>query len=136
MLLPEDRALLGDTMKGLNLDTGTIDLLMSTLDSTADSIKPESVLNVSEAWFGGSHTGGYRLATNAGMADQAVREELTKMAAGIREMSTSVGQFASDVTGVTEDTRIMFTNYEAATECIAAQTFDGGQCTLPPASED
>lgn len=136
MLLPADRALLGDTMKGLNLDTDTIDTLMSTLDSTADSIKPQSVLNVSEGWFGGSHTGGYRLATNAAMADQAVREELGKMATGIRELADSVGLFASDVNDVTEDSRVMFTNYEAATECIAAPTFDGGQCTLPPADED
>lgn len=136
MLLPEDRALLGNTMKGLNLDADTVDTLMSTLDSTADRIDPESVLNVSEAWFGGSHTGGYRLATNAGMADKAVREELAKMVAGIRAMSESVGLFANDVTEVTEDSSTMFRNYQAATECIAAPTFDGGQCTLPTSSED
>lgn len=134
MLLPEDRALLGDTMRGLNLDPDTIDTLMSTLDSTADKINPESVLNVSEAWFGGSHTGGYRLATNAGLADKAVREELTKMVTGIREMSKSVELFAHDVTQVTEDSAVTFRNYEVATECIAAPTFDGGQCSLPDSS--
>lgn len=136
MLPAEDRALLGDTMRGLNLDPETIDTLMSTLNTTAERIDPESVLNVNEAWFGGSHTGGYRLATNAGMADKAVREELAKMVAGIREMSKSVGQFAGDVAEVTESSMVTFKNYEAATECIAAPTFDGGQCALPGSSED
>ena len=129
-LPPEDQKLLQQAMDGLKLDPEAMGTLLSTLDTTTTEIEIP-VSGVKPAWFGQSFTGGYRLATNADLAHDAVRDELAKMVAGLTALSEGVGKFTNDMETVTDDTAVAFTQFYAATECVTAPTFDGGQCTLP-----
>ena len=131
MLPLEDRELLNQTMVGLNIDPDTISSLMSSFDKAAEGVESNPVMPVQSASFGDSYTGGYRLGTNAEMAHQAVAEALLKMAAGLREMADSVGEFALDIEKTTEQTQATMNRIQAATDCVAAPTFSSDQCTLP-----
>ena len=131
MLPLEDRQLLNETMVGLNIDPETIASLMSSFDKAAVGVESNPVAAIHSTSFGDSYTGGYRLGTNAEMAHQAVAEELKKVAAGLRAMSTSVEEFSKDMERTTEQTTATMTRIDAATGCIAAPTFSTDQCTLP-----
>lgn len=136
MLPIEDRALLTQTMVGLNVDADTIATLMESFDLAAEGLESDPIAPVPQALFGDSYTGGYRLATNAQMAHNAVAEELTKMAAGLRGMGTSVRQFGEDVDQTTEQTGATMRLFTASTECVAAPTFNTGSCSLPTDGQD
>ncbi|MDR7251704.1 hypothetical protein J2X46_000676 [Nocardioides sp. BE266] len=137
MLPLEDRELLTQTMVGLNIDSETISSLMASFDTAAEGMEKDQVTPVSSASFGDSYTGGYRLGTNVEMAHKAVREELKKMAAGIRGMSSSVELFGKDMERTTEQTSATMNLIQASTQCVAAPTFDpGNTCSLPTESQD
>ncbi len=136
MLPIEDRALLTQTMVGLNVDADTIATLMESFDLAAEGLEADPIAPVPGALFGDSYTGGHRLATNAQMAHDAVAEELTKMAAGLRGMGTSVRQFGEDVDQTTEQTDATMRLFTASTECVAAPTFNTGSCSLPTDGQD
>ena len=136
MLPIEDRELLTQTMVGLNVDPETIATLMESFDLAAEGLESDPIAPVPDASFGGSYTGGHRLATNAQMAHDAVAEELTKMAAGLRGMAVSLTQFKDDVVTTTEQTQATMRLFQASTECVSAPTFDSGSCSLPTDSED
>ncbi len=79
MLPIEDRALLTQTMVGLNVDADTIATLMESFDLAAEGLESDpAIAPVPPALFGDSYTGGYRLATNVEMAHKAVGEELNQ----------------------------------------------------------
>ena len=122
MLPIEDRALLTQTMVGLNVDAETIATLMESFDLAAEGLESDPIAPVPGALFGNSYTGGHRLATNAQMAHVAVAEELTKMAAGLRGMGQSVREFSDDVVDTTEQTDATMRLFTASTECVAAPT--------------
>lgn len=136
MLPIEDRALLTQTMVGLNVDADTIATLMESFDLAAEGLESDPIAPVPGVLFGDSYTGGYRLATNAQMAHVAVAEELTKMAAGLRGMGASVREFGDDVVRTTEQTDATMRLFTASTECVAAPTFDTGSCSLPTDGQD
>lgn len=131
MLPLEDRELLNQTMVGLNIDPDTIASLMSSFDKAAEGVESDPILPVQSASFGESYTGGYRLGTNTEMAHQAVRDELEKVAAGLRGMGTSVEAFRQDMETTTEQTVATMALIQSATDCVAAPDFTADQCTLP-----
>lgn len=131
MLPLEDRELLNQTMVGLNIDPDTIASLMSSFDKAAEGVESDPILPVQSASFGESYTGGYRLGTNTEMAHQAVRDELEKVAAGLRGMGTSVEAFRQDMETTTEQTTATMALIQSATDCVAAPDFTTDQCTLP-----
>jgi hypothetical protein len=136
MLPLEDRELLTQTMLGLNIDADTIASLLFSFDRAAEGLENDPISRVVSTSFGGSFTGGHRLATNVDMAHEAVAEELSRMVAGLREMGASVQQLSNDVQQTTEQTVATAARIEVATECIAAPTFSSSQCTLPTESQD
>lgn len=136
MLPLEDRELLNQTMVGLNIDPDTITSLMSSFDKAAEGVESDPLPPVHSSSFGDSYTGGYRLGTNAEMAHQAVADELTKVAAGLRGMGSSVEAFSKDVERTTEQTSATMNRVHASTECVAAPTFATDQCSLPTGNED
>ncbi|WP_224274935.1 hypothetical protein [Nocardioides lacusdianchii] len=131
MLPLEDRELLNQTMVGLNIDPETIASLMSSFDKAAEGVESDPILPVQSASFGESYTGGYRLGTNAEMAHQAVKDELDKVAAGLRGMGSSVEAFRQDMETTTEQTTATMALIQSATDCVAAPDFATDQCTLP-----
>lgn len=135
MLPLEDRELLNQTMVGLNIDPETISSLMASFDKAAQGVESNPIVPVSSSSFGESYTGGYRLGTNTEMAHTAVAEELTKVAAGLRGMGTSVEAFSKDIESTTEQTSATMNLLNASTECVAAPTFSSDQCTLPTGNE-
>lgn len=136
MLPLEDRELLTQTMQGLNIDAETIASLLFSFDRAAEGLENDPISQVVSTSFGGSFTGGYRLATNVEMAHAAVGEELSRMVAGLREMGASVEQLSNDVQQTTEQTVATATRIEIATDCVAAPDFTSSQCTLPTESQD
>lgn len=135
MLPLEDRELLNQTMVGLNIDPETISSLMASFDKAAQGVESNPIVPVSSSSFGESYTGGYRLGTNTEMAHTAVAEELTKVAAGLRGMGTSVEAFSKDIESTTEQTSATMNLLNASTECVAAPTFSSDQCMLPTGNE-
>lgn len=136
MLPFEDRELLTQTMMGLNVDPDAIASLMSSFDQAAEGLESDPIAPVPSASFGDSHTGGYRLATNAQMAHTDVADALQKMATGLRGMGASLSEFTSDLVATTEQTTATMRLFEASAECVSAPTFDIGSCALPTDSED
>ncbi len=131
MLPPDDRELLTQAMKGLNFDAASMQNLMGKFDLFAGSLEGDRVQAVSPTAFGGSYTGGQRLATNTTMAHEAVTNELQKMAVGLRAMGEAVQAISNDFENADDqsaNTSVLFRN---GTECVASPTFDGGQCSLP-----
>lgn len=131
MLPLEDRELLNQTMVGLNIDPYTIASLMSSFDQAAEGVETNPITPVTSSSFGDSYTGGYRLGTNVEMAHKAVAEELKKVAAGLRGMGTSVGEFSKDMERTTEQTTATMNRIQASTDCVASPDFGSSQCTLP-----
>jgi hypothetical protein len=126
MLPLEDRELLTQTMLGLNIDADTIASLLFSFDRAAEGLENDPISRVVSTSFGGSFTGGHRLATNVDMAHEAVAEAL----------SASVQQLSNDVQQTTEQTVATAARIEVATDCVAAPTFSSSQCTLPTESQD
>lgn len=131
MLPIEDRDLLTQAMVGLNVDADTIATLMASFDAAAERVESDPVPVIHATSFGGSVTGGYRLATNVEMAQSDIADELKKMAAGLRGMGVAVRQFDKDVTQTTEQTVATARLIEASTDCVAAPSFNSGSCSLP-----
>ena len=136
MLPLEDRELLNQTMVGLNIDPETITSLLFSFDKAAEGLAANPIAAVHGTSFGDSYTGGYRLATNVQMAHEAVADELNRMIAGLRGMSTSVEQFSKDMQATTEQTVATMNLFQASTDCVAAPDFSSSQCTLPTESQD
>lgn len=136
MLPLEDRILLQNTLTGLNVNQDVISEIMAMLGETATDLATNPVTGVHGGWFGSSHTGGHRLATNAGLAHQAVVEEMEKLVVGLRGYRDSIKRFADDVAGVDADSAVVMAGLESSTECVAAPTFGRGRCSVPTDSTE
>lgn len=134
MLPMEDRMLLEDVFHGIRLAPETIDEIMTMLDAEADSVHEGQPAEVDASWFGGSATGGHRLATNTTMAHQAIVEEMKDMVAGLRGYRDNIRLWAQDLTGADQDTATVLTGIETAAACVTSPTFDS-QCALPTEGE-
>lgn len=136
MLPLEDRVLLENTLTGLNVNEDAITQIMSMLGETADDLAANPVPGVGSSWFGSSHTGGHRLATNTSMAHRAVVDEMEKLVAGLRGYRENIKKFADDVTDVDADSAAVMSGIATSTACVATPTFDGGRCSLPSDSTE
>jgi hypothetical protein len=97
MLPMEDQALLQNTLVSLSVEDTVIDQIMSMLQTQETELKNDPLPEVQETWFGGSYTGGYRLAVNAAQASAAVEVVLKDMLIGLQEYRTAIKDFADDV---------------------------------------
>ena len=135
MLPMEDRMLLEDVFRGIQLAPKTIEEIMTMLDAEAETMDSGKPLDVDGSWFGGSSTGGHRLATNTAMAHQAIVDEMKAMVAGLRGYRDNIRLWAQDLTDVDQDSATVMTGFETAAGCVTSPTFDT-QCTLPTEGED
>ncbi|WP_248580374.1 hypothetical protein [Nocardioides sp. InS609-2] len=137
MLPMEDRVLLNNTLEGLQLDADVIADIMGMLDTRAESLQEaRGLAPVPAGWFGDSHTGGYRLATNAGMARDAAVEEFDNLIAGLRSYALEIKAIRDDVVGTDEaisDHLVAVTN---TADCTAVPTIGAGQCTVPTTNSE
>lgn len=127
MLPPEDRELLTQAMNGLNFDPASAHNLMAKFDYFAGSLEENRFLAVPPAAFGGSYTGGQRLATNTEMAREAAYTELKKMADALRTMGESVGEIGKDFERVDDQSAATSSLYKSGTDGVGIPTFGGGQ---------
>lgn len=128
MLLPEDQALLKNTLVSLSVEESVISELMRLITDHEVALRRNPLPDVHGAWFGGSFTGGYRLATNATEASSVVEVELTNLMTALRQYRESIAMFADDVVA-TDDTIALSmagiargndcTDNSAATTCVA-----------------
>lgn len=134
MLPLADRMLLEDVFQGIQLAPETIDDIMAMLsrDATSMSTSRGNVTPVGEGSFGQSASGSFRLATNATMAHEALRDELLNMVAGLRGYRDAIRSWADDMTTVDTDAVTFNTTVESAAVCVTAPPIDSNQCTLPP----
>jgi hypothetical protein len=135
MLPMEDRMLLQDVFNGIQLAPETIDEIMTMLDAEAQTVDAGQPLDVDGSWFGGSSTGGHRLATNTAMAHQAIVTEMKDMVAGLRGYRDNIKLWAQDMTNVDQDIATVMTGFETAADCVTSPTFTT-QCSLPTEGED
>ena len=97
MLPLEDRVLLQNALVSLSVEEELIAEIMSMLDTSADDLEATPTAAIDGSWFGGSHTGGHRLAANTHLAQQAVEEEMSKLVAALRGYRENIEIFADDV---------------------------------------
>ncbi|MBA3781687.1 MAG: hypothetical protein H0X12_07525 [Nocardioides sp.] len=132
----EDRVLLNETLEGLQLDPVVIAGIMEMLDSRAETLtEGRSLAPVPAGWFGDSHTGGYRLATNADMARDAAVLEFDNLIVGLRGYAMEIKAIRDDVVGTDEaisDHLVAVTN---AADCTSVPTIGAGQCAAPTSTE-
>lgn len=135
MLPMEDRMLLEDVFRGIQLAPKTIDDIMTMLNAEAETMDAGKPVDVDGAWFGGSSTGGHRLATNTTMAHQAIVDEMKAMIAGLRGYRDNIRLWAEDLTDADQTSATVLTGFETAAGCVTSPTFDT-QCTLPTEGKD
>lgn len=126
MLPLEDRVLLEDTLVSLSVEDSVIKELMTMLQTQEIELENNPPHTVQETWFGGSHSGGTRLAANAGEASLIVEAEMKNMIAGLAKYRELIGMFADDVKGTDESVayvnRAPLADIEACTDLNAATT--------------
>lgn len=132
MLPLEDRALLQDTLVSLSVEDSVIDEIMSMLSTQEDALSSHPPYDVQPTWFGGSQTGGHRLATNASEASIRVESEMKNMIKGLKMHRESIKMFADDVKDTDESAAIGITNLQNSVNCTDLDT--ATTCAQP--SED
>ena len=132
MLPMEDMVLLNNTLEGMQVDPAVIADIMSLLDARAESLETAGhIAAVPAGWFGDSHTGGYRLATNAAMARDAAVDEFKNMVIGLRAYAQEIKAFRDDVVGTDEAAQAHLTAVQNTADCSSVPTFGAGECTVP-----
>lgn len=122
MLPLEDRVLLEDTLVSLSVDDTVINDIRKMLSAQETEIENHPPHDVQPTWFGGSFTGGTRLATNASQASAIVESEMKNLIAGLRQYRELIEMYADDVRGTDEsvvDTNVALTN---AASCLDLDT--------------
>ena len=117
MLPMEDQALLKDTLVSLSVEDSVIEQIMAMLQSKETQLRNDPLPEIQESWFGGSHTGGFRLATNAKAAGYTVEEQLNDMLTGLREYRTSIKEFADDVKDTDQSMAMSMARIQNAANC-------------------
>lgn len=108
MFLPEDRVLLEDTLVSLNVDDAVIGEIRKLLSNQEIAIETHPPHDVRDGWFGGSFTGGTRLAVNATRASGVVESEMKNLVYALREYREIIDLYADDM--VTTDESIVSAN--------------------------
>ncbi len=132
MLPLEDRVLLEDTLVSLSVEESVITEIMTMLSNQEDTLASHPPYDVQPTWFGGSHSGGTRLATNASQASSIVESEMKNLIKGLRQHRESVAMFADDVRDTDESNAIGIANLQNSVNCMDLDT--ATQCG--PTSED
>lgn len=143
MLPIEDQVLLQDTLVSLSVEDTVIEQIMSMLEDQEVQIAKDPLPEIQAGWFGGSHTGGYRLATNATQASVFVEHEIKSMLSGLQQYRQAVKEFAADMSDTDEviavsNVRIQTADHGAARSIArfqsAADCIDGNAATTcaPP----
>lgn len=122
MLPLEDRALLEDTLVSLSVEDSVIKDIMTMLSSQEDTLSSHPPFDVQPTWFGGSHTGGHRLAVNASEASLRVESEMKNMIKGLRQHRESIQMFADDIKDTDESAAIGIANLQNSVNCTDLDT--------------
>ena len=133
MLPLEDQVLLNDALHGMSVDPAVIAEIMTLLDTRADTLTTarDDMAPVPASWFGGSSTGGHRLATNANLARDAVIDELENMVKGLRAYAQEIAAFRNDVESTEAGIAAHLTAVQRTAECTTVPTIGAGQCGAP-----
>jgi len=132
MLPMEDRVLLQDTLVSLSVDDTVIEQIMSMLEDQETQLRANPLSDIQPTWFGGSYTGGHRLATNATQANDVVGTEMEHMLAGLREYRTTIKIYAEDFQDTDQSNAIAMASLQNAVDCT-----DGVPATTcAPPTED
>lgn len=142
-MLLADIGIVTNAMTVLNAPPDLIQEIRELLLENSDGLKNQIITEVAPGWFGGS-TNAHRIGVNTSMAHQAVVEEFQKLADSLRDYSTALEQWASEVDGVDAATSAEMTMRQAALEQVNAtvatardeassDTMGDGQYTEPPA---
>ncbi|PVG84706.1 hypothetical protein DDE18_03670 [Nocardioides gansuensis] len=124
------------TVAGVTI-TPEIKEILDSLELDADKLAAAKPMGLEPTWFGDSHSGGYRLATNANLAHEVVIEAFEGMADNLRHLGTQLEAYAKDVTGIDENDGVTYSNLATSTECISSPTFNAAACAAPtPAGGD
>jgi hypothetical protein len=122
MLPLEDRVLLQDTLVSLSVEESVISDIMEMLSSGEDALESHPPMEVQPHWFGGSFTGGTRLATNASQASTIVEAEMKNMIAGLRQHRESIQMFADDVKDTDESVALGLASLQNSVNCTDLDT--------------
>lgn len=87
---------------GVTIDRAELQRIVDDLYSDSDNVRDSKPDQVDPSWFGGSNTGGHRLATNATMAHAEALDAFREMAEGLEQYSQVIEQFVDDMEGIDE----------------------------------
>lgn len=118
----EDQALLQDTLVSLSINDTVIGQIMSMLRAQETELMENPLPEIQGTWFGGSYTGGYRLASNTMQAGTVVETELQNMLTGLRQYRTAIKEFADDVTDTDETIAVSMASIQNAADCTDGNT--------------
>lgn len=122
MLPVEDQVLLQDTLVSLSVDDSVIEKIMSMLHDQETELTNNPLPKLQQTWFGGSYTGGVRLATNATQASTVVEIELANLVDGLRQYRESIKAFADDVRDTDESNALSMARIQNAANCVDGDT--------------
>lgn len=103
---------------GVEIDRAELQRIVDDLDSKSGKVRESQPDEVDPSWFGGSHTGGHRLATNATMAHTEALEAFQEMAEGLEKYSQVIEEFVKDMGGVDEQAAVHNTAIRQAAELV------------------
>lgn len=84
------------TIAGVALDQAVLDDLRELLDTDAGRVA-DRPMDVNPLWFGGAHTGNYRLGTNTSKAHETLSEAFIEMQKGLEQYSEAIHLYAEDL---------------------------------------
>lgn len=87
---------------GITIDRVELQRIVDDLNSDSGSVRSSKPDEVDPSWFGGSSTGGHRLATNATMAHAEALDAFREMAEGLEQYGQVIEQFVEDIEGIDE----------------------------------
>ncbi len=117
MLPYEDQVLLQDTLVSLSVKDTVIKMIMTMLQDQETELKNDPLPEIQEAWFGGSHTGGHRLAANTMQASTVVETQLQDMLIGLRQYREAIKAYADDALATDENIAVSLTHITKAVAC-------------------
>lgn len=87
---------------GVVIDRAELQRIVDDLDADSGDVRSAKPREIDPAWFGGSNTGGHRLATNATMAHAEALDAFREMAEGLAKYSEVINEFVEDMSGIDE----------------------------------
>lgn len=85
------------TVAGVSVDDPALQAIVEQLEQDAGSVGSSHPHGVGQGWFGGSTTGGHRLATNASMAHDEAVSAFRELEQGLRLYGDAIRDFAADM---------------------------------------